>query len=384
MNIMIRRATSAGIVLLLAAPAAAQEPSRDFERQIDRHIERLIEAHAREFARLIEAGARELERAIEQGPQRAGRPPRPPRPGERGRDGGPEVTERFSRTIRLDRNGTFDLSNVSGDIIVTGGGGNDVQIDAVKRVRGRSDADAKALLQETQIVVRETGNRIEVRTELPREERNVRGAAVDYTVAVPQDANVILRTVAGDMRITNVRGELRAESISGDVQASGAQRLGALKTVSGDIQVTDAQGDVVNLTSISGDTTVRGMKARGVELTSVSGDLMLTDVECERATVRTVNGNITYTGALARSGRYELNTHSGDISLMVSATGFTVEASTFNGDVRSDYALTLGGNQLTSGRRGPPQNRTIRGAFGDGGASLSLRSFNGNISIARR
>ena len=34
-----------------------------------------------------------------------------------------EVTERFSRTAHLDQDGTFDLTNVTGDIVITGGSG---------------------------------------------------------------------------------------------------------------------------------------------------------------------------------------------------------------------------------------------------------------------
>ena len=92
---------------------------------------------------------------------------------------GPEQTETFTRTVRIGRNGTFDLSNVSGDIVVTGGGGEDIRIDATKRVRG-NEADAKALLQAMQIQVSERSGLVEVRTELPRR-RNWSGG-VDFTV----------------------------------------------------------------------------------------------------------------------------------------------------------------------------------------------------------
>src|SRR4051812_14631979 len=64
------------------------------------------------------------------------RPPRVER--EQDRDA-PEVTERFSRTVRLGRDGTFDISNLAGTIVVTGGGGNDVTIDAIKRTRSRNE-----------------------------------------------------------------------------------------------------------------------------------------------------------------------------------------------------------------------------------------------------
>lgn len=365
MTTTIRSVITAGVCLALAAPAAAQEPEWVHE------LERRIEQQAREFVRAF--GLDEGQRGLR------GRADDPRR--------GPEVTEPFSRTVRLARNGTFELSNVAGNIIVTGGGGNDVRIDAVKRTRHRDESQGRARLQEIRIEIREQGNRIEVRTEYP-EQRNL-FVAVDYTVSLPQDTNVTLKSVSGDVRVTNVRGELRAESVSGDITATGARRLGAIKSVSGDIQITDAESDnLVTVTTVSGDLLVRNLKGRGIDMGSVSGGLQLDGVECDRADLRTVSGDIQYGGSLARNGRYEINTHSGDVRLAVASSGFDVEASTFSGDVRSDYALTLGGNRLDSGgrgrRRGPGPGRAIRGSFGDGGAILSLRSFSGDIVITKR
>ena len=144
------------IALVPAPPAAAQRV--DIDREIDRLAERIVQAGISD-----DAIDRHVERLVlafrldDQG-RRGGRA------GDRGPQG-PEVTENFSRTARLERNGTFDLQNIAGRIVVTGGGGNDVRIDAVKRVRGRDDDDARRLLQEIQIDVREQSNRIEVRTE---------------------------------------------------------------------------------------------------------------------------------------------------------------------------------------------------------------------------
>src|SRR5438445_3981342 len=50
--------------------------------------------------------------------------------------GGPEQTERFSRRIRLGRDGRVSISNISGDITITGGSGDELSIEAVKRTRG--------------------------------------------------------------------------------------------------------------------------------------------------------------------------------------------------------------------------------------------------------
>src|SRR3954454_4357071 len=46
--------------------------------------------------------------------------------GYQGRNNGPEQTERFSRRVKIGRDGRFSLSNISGDIVVTAGSGDEV------------------------------------------------------------------------------------------------------------------------------------------------------------------------------------------------------------------------------------------------------------------
>lgn len=295
---------------------------------------------------------------------------------------GPELTERFSRTARLGRNGTLDLSNISGDIDIRGGNGDQVRIEATKRVRHRDESEAKSTLEAVQIDVVESPNRVEVRTEYPRRTRNV-SVSVDFTVTMPENASATVRTVSGDLRVASVNGEVRLESVSGDVVATGVRRLVQAKSVSGDIDVSDVSAESeVTLSTVSGDLTVRTVKARALDVGTVSGDARLSSVETSRANIRSVSGGIEYTGALQRNGRYEMNSHSGDVRLSVTSdTGFDLDATTFSGNVRSDIPLTLRTGQEND-RRG--RARSIRGSYGDASAILSLKTFSGDIVIARR
>lgn len=405
-----------GVVAVLAwtaAPAAAQpqradDLGRDIETQIEQHIElvtrqleHLLDDHLEEaideVQRAVETQARKIQVTIQQKVQaqaqrQAGEAARRAAQRERERDAerrrrdetrrGPEFTEQISRTLRLGRNGTFDLQNVSGDVVVTGGGGNDVRIEATKRVRNSNEAQARALLQAMEVRIEERNGNVEVRTSYPR--RNWSGG-VDFTVTVPREANVILRSVSGDIRVSNLNGDLRAETISGNLRTSSVQRIRQVKTISGDLELTDSDGDEVAGATISGTITARGLKARSVDLQSVSGDLRMNDVESDRTFVRSVSGNIDFSGRLARNGRYEFNSHSGDVRVApTGAPGFSIEASTFSGDLRSDYPLTLQGNPprngLAPGGRG---TRSLRATFGDGGALITLQSFSGNITVVK-
>ena len=373
------------VLVLVAMPrlAAAQQTrdwddladdiARRIERQVDQ-ISRHVERRADQFARRVEVQADQWARYLEQRVEAQGR---------RGGFGrGPEYTENFSRTVKIGRNGGLDLQNVAGDITVTGGGGDEVKIDAVKRVRHPNEAEGKALLSEININVADRGGRVEVRTDYPRR-RNWSGG-VDFTVSVPRDASVALRSVSGTVKVTNVNGELRAESVSGDIVTMTTKKLRWAKTVSGDVDVSEAEADELSVGSVSGDVTVNRLKGSGFDAQTVSGDLRLTDVELDHATLRSVSGDIDYAGRLGRNGRFQFQSHSGDIRVTpADARGFAIEASTFSGDVRSDYALTLQsspGNSLAPGGR----NRSVRGSFGDAGATLSLQSFSGDIVIVKR
>jgi DUF4097 and DUF4098 domain-containing protein YvlB len=156
------------------------------------------------------------------------------------------------------------------------------------------------------------------------------------------------------------------------------------KTVSGNLDIADVETDDLSAGSVSGDVIINRVKAKAFDAQTVSGDLRLTGIDADRSTVRSVSGDIEYIGQLSRTGRYSFQSHSGDVRVTpAAARGFAIEATTFSGDVRSDFPLTLQstpGTSLAPGRR----NRAIRGSFGDAGATLILQSFSGDIVIVRR
>lgn len=307
-----------------------------------------------------------------------------------GRNNGPEQTERFSRKVKIGRDGRFTLSNISGDIVVTAGGGDEVSIDAIKRTRGD-----KGELGRVQILIDDRAGRVDVRTEHEqnRTDRN-RGdhVSVDYTVTVPASVSVDVHSVSGAVKVTGVHGSLRAETVSGDVTINDAPRLEAAKTVSGDVSLTGvtADGDL-SAASVSGNVRAKGLKARGLDLGSVSGDISVTDVTCERLGVKTVSGGVEYAGGIAKGGRYEINAHSGTVRLqLTNPAGFELTANSFSGSIRSELPLTIGGDagrQRDSGSRGrrdSMNNHAMRATFGDGSATLVVRTFSGDIIITKR
>jgi DUF4097 and DUF4098 domain-containing protein YvlB len=300
-----------------------------------------------------------------------------------GRDRGPEQTDRFSRKVRLGRDGRVSIGNISGNIVVTGGSGDEVSIEAVKRTRGD-----QSQLANVRIVVEDRPGRVDVRTEYDtnRFTRN-NNVSVDYTVSVPSGASVEVKSVSGNVKVTGVRGAVRGESVSGDVTTSDAPKVEAAKSVSGNVTLSGIQNDGdLAASSVSGTVSAKGVRAHALDLGSVSGDLLVSDVTCDRLNAKSVSGTFEYSGSIARGGVYEVNLHSGTVRfVLANPPGFELTASTFSGNIRSDLPLTIGGDRdRDTGRRRGVNSRSMRATFGDGSATLTLHTFSGDIVIARR
>jgi len=300
-----------------------------------------------------------------------------------------EQTERTTKVIRLGTDGTLALGNIAGDITVTRGGGSDATIEIVKTARGRTAEEAKESLALVPVEVTERNGRAEVKTRYPsgdEQRRNNRrniNVSVAYTVSAPAGTRVSIDSISGNIKVTDIKGDINANSISGDVRVSGAGRIGTAKTISGTIEISDTQTDGgVAGSSVSGDVVFRRVTARRMDGGSVSGNIRLEDVQCERVGGQTTSGDVLFSGALARSGRYELKSFSGEVRLMLSGnTGFEVDANSFSGEVRTDLPITARGNTQPN-RRG--KHTTLSGTFGDGAAVLDLTTFSGSIVISKR
>jgi hypothetical protein len=296
-----------------------------------------------------------------------------------------EQVERTTKTLKLGPNGVLGLGNIAGDIVVTRSSGADATVEIVKTARGRDVNDARELLQLVQVEVTERGGRADVRTRYPggeegrRNNRRNFNVSVAYNVAAPAGTRISIESISGNVKITDIKGDVSANTVSGDVRITGAGRINAAKTISGVVEITDAQIDgALESSSVSGDVLLRRVTARRIDAGSVSGDIKLDELQCDRVSANTTSGSVSFTGALVRNGRYELNSFSGEVRLMLSGnTGFEIDANSFSGDVRSELPITTRGTQTKSRGR----QTVLNGTHGDGSAVLDLTTFSGSIVI---
>lgn len=305
---------------------------------------------------------------------------------------GPEQIEKVTQTIKVGDNAGLDLSHLSGDIRVTGVSGSEIKIEATKRVRNRDTEQARRLLQDLRVDINNYNGRVEIRTIYPRRGQygNSISASVDYVIGVPMGTMVALKSISGSISVANVKGEVRAETVSGDVNVTNTPNLAVAKTISGDVTARDVSTQTtVMLSSVSGTVLGTGLKVRNLEAGSVSGNVRLVGSEVERLEAKSVSGSLEYDGTLAKGGRYEFISHSGNIRLLLSgSTGFELDADTFSGNVRSELPVTLraSGRSEAGQRRGGMggSNRAISGSYGDASAYLSIRSHSGSVVISKK
>jgi DUF4097 and DUF4098 domain-containing protein YvlB len=293
---------------------------------------------------------------------------------------GAEANQTIVRTFKAAAGTSLDVFNMAGNVTITGVTGDQIAVTAMKQVWG---GDGKAQLENIGVDFNETAGRLEVRTSMGRA-RNTH-AEVDFTIDVPFETPVIVRTLSGDVTVAKVRGDLQVESTSGTVEATGTSRVLRLKTISGDVKILDASApDVLSASTVSGNVEAKGLKARGLEVVSVSGDLVLINTACERAQLRTVNGDVQYVGSLSKGGRYEISSHSGDVRFeLVGNGGFELSARTFNGEVSSELPLVMAKQPDDSDIPGVPKNHDVRGTYGDGSALLIVKTFSGDVTVGR-
>src|SRR5262249_18485372 len=100
--------------------------------------------------------------------------------------------ERFYKSVSFNRDGSIFLENVNVSLPVDAGDENEVQIEAEKT------ASSQSYLERIEIEVRGQGDRVDVKTQVPRGGFFFGGHGnVEYKIHLPHDAAAELKTVNG-------------------------------------------------------------------------------------------------------------------------------------------------------------------------------------------
>jgi hypothetical protein len=286
-----------------------------------------------------------------------------------------ELTDRQTRVFALGTSGALELRTLYGDVSVIRGSGREAHVETVRRARGRTEADARRGLEAVTTTVEHRGDRASV-VVMPSTGRNLPyRVSVSYVVVVPAGTRVTATTILGQVDIRNVTGEINALTTTGNITISGSGRIASAKAISGTVTVTDVTTDEsVTVGSMAGDVVLDRVKARRVEVEVMAGGIQASGVDCRNADIGSLSGTVVFAGRLQDGGRYQFRSHSGDIRLTLSGTGYDLETNSFSGQIRPAADLRIANAVRT--------RTSLRGTVGDAGALVVAQTFSGTVDIA--
>ena len=290
-----------------------------------------------------------------------------------------EVEDRETRTFALGPTGELELATFIGDITVTAGSGKEVRVDILRRARAANEKDAKAGLAEVNVAADRRADRLIVAVVAPRRPSVPARVSVSYTVTAPAGTRLTAKTVNGNVEVKGIKGGLAAQVTTGNITIANAGNLSMLRSISGNVMVSNVESaGRLDLNVISGSVTLDRVKVRELEIDVTTGDVRVTDGSSDAVEIRSLAGSIDYAGALARGGRYRLQTHSGEVRLlMTDKTGFDLQASSFAGRLKVDPDWLPKGTTAA-------MPRSMRVTVGDGSASVVATTFSGNVTVGRK
>ena len=380
----VTKGTVAAVVAaVLAGTGVAQAQDVRIETVVKEEIRRQIEREIDRVAIVVRHGdvGREIGRAIESalsGLDYPGSIDLQTRGRGNDNQNRSQDTRTEKRSLAIGASGSLELRNYGGDITVTAGSGNEATVEIVRRARGRSDAEVKTALDEVTVQVDHRGERASLQVVDGRaRDRDRTQVDVSYTVTAPAGTRLNVNSLGATVRVTGIKGDVAIEVAGGDITVAGS-RVSRVKSMGGDITLTDVDADTsLEVGTFGGDIVIERAKMRRLNAETMGGNLTARDIAADEATLKTLAGDVEYVGALARNGRYEFRTHSGDVRLTVPANaGFEIEATTFSGTVQPSAGLSL---QPSANNR-----RSLRGVVGDGSARIIASALSGDVIIIKK
>jgi DUF4097 and DUF4098 domain-containing protein YvlB len=187
-----------------------------------------------------------------------------------------DATKNFSQTYEFDANGSIDVENINGDIVVSGWDKNEILLEYT--ITADDEDDLKNIKVEVEHDKREFDVEVDIDSGGFMSWGGNSGE-VDFVLKVPKGASLDgIDSVNGDIEITGVTGEIKTETVNGRIVVKNASQDVKFGTVNGDVEIhvdrlsssSRIKGDSVN-----GDIEIYLPENDGFELKSdtVNGDL---------------------------------------------------------------------------------------------------------------
>lgn len=306
-----------------------------------------------------------------------------------------EVSKTFKKTFHIEPGGYVSVKGDEGFIKVNSWDKAEVQLVWTKSIWGKNKKQAEQILEETEVRINQTGNRLNVKVVEPRNRdnfsfwdlfdpdtwssRNYRSPVVDFELLVPRETNVSFSNDEGDVTVNSIDGDVDIEVDEGDIEIRDIS--------SGDISLRADEGDIAgtNLKSETGtiaievdegETSLEDVKARRLRLNCDEGNVTLENFTSSSCNISTDEGDIDLDILLRENDRYQISTDEGNVSFYLPINpDVRFDLETQDGSIRSDFDIRIK-------KRDDVQQ--CRDSLGNGSSLIKAYTDEGVISIRKR
>lgn len=269
--------------------------------------------------------------------------------------------EMIEREYALDNMGSLTISNTEGNITVELGPHPSAIDMRIQKKASNPEFLPSINIQETST---ERNNKSHLTLTTVYTGERTRGS-MNYTLRVPANLSLHLRTGTGTITISNISGKIIAQTARGKIDIQGTTGTVLAQTEQkGDIYVEHAQGDVKTIVN-SGNIRIQNA-TKSVIASAEKGTIS--------ASIETLNPNTLL----------EFHTQSGNVNLALPSTASAhIQGHTESGSFTSTHWIKVNTFTTQLNKKAWSQfKRGVEGSIGtEGSSEIRLTSINGNIKI---
>ncbi|NID04143.1 DUF4097 domain-containing protein [Luteibacter jiangsuensis] len=272
----------------------------------------------------------------------------------------------LSKDIRP--NARVSIENVKGEVTVTAWDKNQVQVSGTL---GDGARPLEIEGDERNVDIRVEGDEKKGRWFSWGNDSSMQPTILN--VRVPRSVAVDINVVSAPVSIDGLDGgKIDVESVSGRIRANLRSPEVSMQTVSGTIDLAGRAGRA-DLQTVSGDITAPNVSDK-IDAQTVSGRMTIGGGPWKEANFSTVSGDTQINGSVVEGGKIDVDSMSGDVQIQLPpSTSAHLEASTFSGDLRSDWGSP------SKGEDGP--GKELKTTIGGGAGNIHVESFSGDVRV---
>jgi len=226
--------------------------------------------------------------------------------------------EPFSFNVGLQDQTRFRLEGIAGTVEVTGRSDvTSITISGERRVESSSTADAERRLEDLQVEVQDLTNEVLVKTVQPEDTEGA-NYVVNYTITLPQDLEVKIGNVTGNVAVDSVDNKVSVYCVTGNISLNEINGSAFVVLITGNVSckmILPPDG-VIDLSTVTGNMVLQIPEETSAQLSAnvITGTINVSGLTLQDQNISTTsvsgqlgdgNGTIllrVITGTLSISG----------------------------------------------------------------------------------